>query len=309
MRADAGRLRTVRALALFICGLSLVVVAVSAYLRLAAAGLGCAGWPACYGALLAGDPPALHYGFPRLLHRLAASAALLLTCLLVWRSLRPQPLLPAARYAVLLLLLMLSLSVLGFFSADPRRALVGFLNIIGGLGLVTFSWRVAMAARSSSFAAVVQRPPQGRLFRVGVLALTLAVVLGAWIGATYSSVACTSVPDCGGVWWPTVESWSVLNPWQRLTSAPMPGDPGGVALHLLHRGLALLAVLALGGAAVASLKHRTLRPAASAMLLLLVGVAGLGLASVASGLNLWLVVGHGAGAALLLAAVASYMRR
>lgn len=309
MRADADRLRTVRSLALLVCVLSLVVVAVSAYLRLAAAGIGCTDWPACYGALLAGDPPSLHYGFPRLLHRFAASAALVLTCVLVWRCLRPQPLLPAARYAVLLLLLMLVLSVLGFFSADPRRALVGFLNIVGGLGLVTFSWRVAMSARPSSFAAVVQRPPQGWLLRAGVFVLTLVVVLGAWIGATYSAVSCPSVPDCAGVWWPAADVWSALNPLLRLTSAPVPGDAAGVGLHLLHRGLALMVVLTLGLSAVLSLKHQAMRSAASAVLFLLGGVIGLGLASVVSGLSLWLVVGHGAAAALLLAAVASYLRR
>lgn len=309
MRADAGRLRTVRSLALLVCALSIFVVAVSAYLRLEAAGLGCADWPACYGALLAGDPPALHYGFPRLLHRFAASAALLLTCVLVWRCLRPQPLLPAARYAVLLLLLMLALSVLGFFSADPRRALVGLLNLLGGLGLVTFSWRVVMAARPSSFAAVEHRPPQGALLRIGLFVLTLAVVLGAWIGATYSAVACTSVPDCAGRWWPVAEGWAVLNPLLRLTSAPMPGDAGGVALHLLHRGLALVVVLTLGFAAVVSLRYQAMRQAASAVLLLLVVVIGLGLASVISGLSLWLVIGHGMAAALLLAAVASFVRR
>jgi cytochrome c oxidase assembly protein subunit 15 len=309
MRADAGRLRTVRSLALLVCALSLVVVAVSAYLRLAAAGLGCTDWPSCYGALLTGAPPSLHYGFSRLLHRFAASAALILTCVMVWRCLRPQPLLPAARYAFLLLLLMLALSVLGFFSADPRRALVGFLNIVGGLGLVTFSWRVAMSARPSSFAAIEHRPPQGLLLRAGVIFLTLVVLLGAWIGATYSAVACPSVPDCGGVWWPAADSWAVLNPLQRLASAPMPGDSGGVGLHLLHRVLALMAVLTLGVSAVISLKHPAMRTAAAAVLLLLGVVLGLGFASVASGLSLWLVVGHGAAAALLLAAVVSYMRR
>lgn len=309
MRADTGRLRSVRMLALGVGALSLVVVAVSAYLRLDAAGIGCADWPACYGAVLAGEPPALHYGFPRLLHRLAASAALLLTCLLVWRSLRPQPLLPAARYAVLLLLLMLALSALGFFSADPRRALVGFLNIVGGLGLVTFSWRVAMAARPSSFAATVQRPPQGLLLRIGVLALSLAVLLGAWIGATYSAATCASLPACGDTWWPPAAGWSALNPLLRLVSAPLPGDAGGVTLHLLHRMLAVAVLLTLGGAALGSLRQASVRRAAVAVLVMLVVVIGLGFASVVSGLSLWLVVGHGVAAALLLAAVASFLRR
>lgn len=309
MSNDAGRLRTIRMLALVVGALSLIVVAVSAYLRLDAAGLGCADWPACYGALLAGEPQALHYGFPRLLHRFAASAALVLTCVLVWRTLRPQPLVPPARYAVLLLLLMLALSALGFFSADPRRVLVGFLNIVGGLGLVTFSWRIVMAAGPASSPAAESRPRRSVLLRCGVVALSLAVLLGAWIGASYSAVACLSVPDCSGIWWPPADGWSALNPLMRLAAPPAPGDAGGITLHLLHRALALTVLLTLGSAAMVYVRQRETRAAAAAVLGLLVLVMALGLMSVTSGLSLWLVVGHGAVAALLLAAVASLLRR
>lgn len=308
MTPASDRRRGIRALALAICALSLLLVAVSAYLRLDAAGLGCSAWPACYGRVLAGEPLPLQFGLPRLLHRLSASAALVLSALLVWRCLRPQPVQPAARYALLLLLLMLALAALGFVSADPRRALIGFLNIVGGLGLVTFSWRVVMAAGPPPAIRRNAGTVPGLLLRVGVAALSVTVLLGAWLGATYSAVACPSAPDCAGVWWPAADSWGTLNPLRRLNAAPMPGDAGGVALHLLHRALALLTLLALG-VAVAWPGAGAKPAAARAVALLLATVFCLGLAAVLGGLNLWLVMGHGVGAALLLAAVAALMRR
>lgn len=309
MSGDGRRRSVIRGLALTIVGLSLVVVAVSAYLRLDAAGIGCADWPACYAQVLAGDPAPLHYGFARLLHRLAASTALVLAGILVWRCLRPQPLLPAARHAVLLLLLMLALSAIGFLSADPRRVLVGFLNIVGGLGLVTFSWRTALAAAPTQTFGATAGPLERRLLlTLGSVALSAAVVLGAWIGASYAAAACVSLPACGGVWWPAAEGWGALNPLLRPSAAPLPGDAGGVALHLLHRSLAFASLLILGAAALRLLRRPESRAAAATLLLLLVLVFALGLAAVASGLSLWLIVAHGVGAALLLAALATLRR-
>jgi cytochrome c oxidase assembly protein subunit 15 len=304
MSALSSRLGRIRGLALTVAALSLVVVAVSAYLRLDAAGLGCADWPACYGAVLSGHPPAQVYGFARLLHRIAASAALVLAGILVWQCLRPSPL-AAARPAVLLLALMLLLSLLGIFSADPRRALVGFLNIVGGLGLVSFSWRVALSA---SVDVSIRSPAKvSRFFRLGVLALTLTVLLGAWIGATHSALACLSLPTCEGSVRALAEGWTIFNPSLFLGAASGPESPGGVLLHLLHRGLALTTVLLLGASLLGALRRGAGAPAGWALFLLAL-VAGLGVAGIASGLNLWLVVGHGLAAALLLAALATPLR-
>jgi len=301
------RLRQIRMLALLICALSLLVVAVSAWLRLDAAGIGCAPWPECYARLLTADPSPLHYGFARLLHRAVASSALLLTLLLVWRCLRPQPLQPAARYAVLLLLLMLALAMLGIWSSDPRRVSVGFLNIMGGLGLVTFSWRVVLACRRPGSAVGTLHP--GLLLRLGLGSLSLTVVLGAWLGASYAALACTSIPDCDGVWWPAAAGLSALNPFLRQVAAPLSGDAGGVMLHLLHRYLALATLFLLGTAALQVWRTWPQRKAAGAILALLVLELFLGGLIVLSGLNLWLVLAHGLCAAALLASVATLLRR
>lgn len=301
MSDGVGRRRRIRLLALLVGLLSLTVVAVSAYLRLDAAGLGCADWPACYGGILAGSPPPLQYGFARLLHRVVASAALVLAIVLVWQCLRPSPL-AAARPALLLLALMLALSVLGFFSADPRRALVGFLNIVGGLGLVSFSWRVALAAGEAA-----APPPRSPALRPGLLALSLTVVLGAWIGATYSAAACLSLPVCPDSGRALATGWTAFDPLSSLVAAPSPGAPEGVLPHLLHRALALATVILLGLALFGAARRGS--RAAVAVLALLALVVVLGAASVASGLSLWLVIGHGTAAALLLAAVATLLQR
>lgn len=315
MTDDLTRWRTIRVLALLCGACSLAVVVLSAYLRLDAAGLGCVDWPACYGSLLANPVPPMSYGVPRLMHRIVASLDLVLACLLVWRCTRPYPMRPVAHRAVLLLVLILALAVLGFFSADPRRALIGFLNIVGGLVLVVFSWRVVVAATPGFLGADQVQPVESAqsvssyVLGVGILALMLTVALGAWIGATYSAVTCLSVPACNGVWWPQAEGWSVFDPLVTLASARPPGDAGGIGLHLLHRGFALLACLCLGTFALFRLRHDSARRTAIPVLLLLILAVGLGGAAVSSGLDLWLVVGHGLAAALLLAAAGGMMRR
>ncbi|MBM3392321.1 MAG: hypothetical protein FJY34_10165 [Betaproteobacteria bacterium] len=297
------REQRVRALALATCLLSLGVVGVSAYLRLSGAGLGCDGWPGCYGSVLSGSVPAPWEG-ARLVHRLVATSALLAGILLAWRCWRPQPLQPAARYATLLLALMLFLSVVGIWSADPRLVVVNFINLLGGLGLVSFSWRVAITSEPSR---LVEQGRGGAPCRIAMAMLTLTVLLGGLIGARYAAPACGTLPACEGVWWPALQGWAALNPFAVLSGAPEPGEAGGVALHLLHRYAALLAAVLLVGVALRLRKVPQARNAALATLTFLLIEALLGVLTVVSGYSLWLAVAHNVGAAALLAAAAGLM--
>lgn len=297
---DDARLGKIRKLALPLVALSFLVMLLSVYLRLDNAGLGCVDWPACYGQLLTEDPRP-HTGIVRALHRLTASLALVLAIIVAWRSLRPRPLLPVARHAVLLLLLMLFLSVIGILSSDPHRVWVSFLNILGGLGLVSFSWRVLQATEQAPQGNSPPRP--GVALHLGLAALTASVVLGALIGARYAAVTCTSLPDCGGAWWPATAGWAAVNPVAHLAAAPLPGDDGGVALHLLHRYAAVATLLLLGSAGLRTLRQPATRNPARVVLLLLTLAVALGILSVVSDFTLWLAIAHSACAAALLAAV------
>ncbi len=295
--------RQARRLALLTCLLCLGVVGVSAYLRLAGAGLGCADWPACYGQVLAGLPHAPWAGV-RLLHRIVATSALLAGMLLVWRCWRPQPLQPAARYASLLMALMLFLSAVGVWSADPRLAAANFINLVGGLGLVTFSWRTAITSEPARW---VEQGRAGPACRLALVALTMTVLLGGLIGARYAAPACGSLPACDGAWWPALQGWSALHPFVTLAGPAGPGEAGGVALHLLHRYAAALAALLFIVVALRLRKTQRARNATLAVLAALLLESGIGVLTVLSGFQLWLAVAHNVGAALLLAAAASLM--
>ncbi|MCX7149698.1 MAG: COX15/CtaA family protein [Rhodocyclales bacterium] len=140
METHSARLQRIRSLALLLTALSFLIVLISAYIRLSGAGLGCAGWPDCYGQLLVGGPHP-HVGAVRILHRVTASLSLLLAFYTAWHCIRPDPIQPVARYATSLLALMILLTFVGLWSADPHRAWAGFINILGGAGLVLLSWR------------------------------------------------------------------------------------------------------------------------------------------------------------------------
>lgn len=257
-----GEARRVERLAIVLAVLSLAVVGVSAWLRLYGAGLGCADWPACYGQILTAashSPPPLG----RLAHRIVATAALLLTIYLAWAGWRARPRPAWARPVLVVLGLMLFLSVVGIWSKDPTRITVNFINLLGGMALVPMSWRIALAARGET---ATGRPDP--VLRLGMALLSVTVMLGALIGASY---------------------------------AALDDSARGLALHWLHRGLAILAVLILGRAALA----RRETAAGRVMLGLLGATAGLGLLLVLADLPLWAAVGHNIAAAALLAGAVS----
>lgn len=304
MSLGSGRSRQIILLACLLCLLGLSVVAVSAWLRLAGAGLGCADWPACYGQILAGAPAPMPWPGARLLHRLAASATLLLGVVLFWRCRRPAPLQPAARHAAWLLARMVLLALVGFWSHEPRLAVVNFVNLLGGLGLVTFSWRVAVTAAPPR---LEEQARGGPLCRAALALLTLTVLAGALIGARYAATACDGLPLCGEVWGPPLQGLAALHPFVFLTAPAGPGEPGGVTLHLVHRYAAVASLLL---ALVVAWRLRRSAPARRAALWLLTFLAAtalLGVLTVAGGFPLWAAVAHNVGAALALAAAAHLM--
>ena len=299
MELLGGRLRKIRILALLLTALSFAIIFASVYIRLSMAGLGCADWPDCYGQILAGGPHP-HSGGVRILHRVTAALSLLLGFVTLSVCLRPTPIQPAARIATQLLALMILLTFIGLWSAAPHRVWPTFLNILGGLGLVSLSLALYLAVRPDVAPTAPSRP--ALLPRAGLVALVLASALGALIGARYAAISCATTPACAGVWWPAVGGLAALNPFVTVAAAPLPGDAGGVLLHLLHRYCAVAALLLLGLAGWRALAVDATRTAGRWLLLLLVIEFGLGSLTVVSGFSLWLAIGHSICAAALLAA-------
>lgn len=293
--------RRLQLVALLLTGLSLLVVAVSAYLRLEEAGLGCVGWPACYGRLPTSEQS--HFTPLRIAHRSAASLSLLLAIYLVWQCRRSPTLAVVARPANWLLRLMLALAVLGIWSGEPRLMPIVFLNLLGGLGLVSFSWRTFLATAS----ATPKEPttPLPPTLRFGTLTLTLTVLCGAAIGAGQLATACTIFPGCDGQWWPSVGDWATLFAFPDWH----PSNTSGKTLHLLHRYAALVSVLLLGHGAWTIWRSGKRRLATGMLVSLLVGTATLGIATLINDFSLWSASAHVLCAAALLAAVATVHKR
>jgi cytochrome c oxidase assembly protein subunit 15 len=300
------RLKRIRILAWVLTALSLLILLVSANIRLGGAGLGCSPWPDCYGQVLSGAAN-LHSGAARILHRSVASLALLLGFVLVAQCLRPQPIQPPARYATALLSLMIGLTFVGLFSSDPHRVWAGFINLLGGAGLVLLSWRTALAAGAEPAPASSRRP--ALLVHAGMGLLVLTIALGALIGVRYAAIACPTLPVCSGVSWPAPAGWSALNPFTGIVAAAGPGDDSGVALHLLHRYGALATLLLLGLGGLRALGRPATRPSAGLVLALLLVQFSLGVLTVLSGFSLWMAIGHSVTAALLLAATLQLLVR
>lgn len=306
MENHSTRLNRIRLLAWVLTALSLTILLVSAYIRLNGAGLGCSPWPHCYGQLLTGTAT-LQNDTARILHRSVASLTLVLGFVLVAQCLRPQPIQPTARIATALLVLMLVLTFVGLFSADPHRVWPGFVNILGGAGLVMLSWYTALAARADPPQPGSRRPAP--LLHVGASLLVLTMALGALIGVRYAATACTTLPGCGGIFWPAAAGWSALDFFAGITAPAGLGDDGGVALHLLHRYCALATFLLLGLGGLQALALAATRRSAGLLLALLLIQPALGVLTVMSGFSLGLAIGHSVFAALLLAATIQLLAR
>ena len=306
MENRSARLNRIRMLAWVLTALSLLILLVSAYIRLNGAGLGCSPWPHCYGQLLTGMAT-LQNDAARILHRSVASLTLVLGFVLVAQCLRPQPIQPTAKIATALLALMLVLTFVGLFSADPHRVWPGFVNILGGAGLVMLSWYTALAARANPPRPDSRRPAP--LLHAGASLLVLTMALGALIGVRYAATACPTLPGCSGVFWPATAGWSALDFFTGITAPAGLGDDGGVALHLLHRYCALATFLVLGLGGLRALAQPATRQSAGLLLALLLIQPTLGVLTVMSGFSLWLAIGHSLGAALLLAATIQLLAR
>lgn len=309
------RQRTLRRIALLCAVLVLLITGLSAYLRLAKAGLGCEPWPQCYGQTLReqqqGAAPdeqtAQAVVLARLTHRMVASVALVLVLVMVMTTLTSRPVPRAdAALALGLLALVLFLAGLGLRTGASRLPAVALGNLLGGFAMLALAWRLAAppARPAGAPGAALSRWAAATL-----VVLVLQVVLGGLVSTTFADLSCSGLGDCARTaaqqGWP----WPLLDPWREpvfASAQTLPVNPGGALAQLLHRagGLVVLGV----ALPTAWLARRHGRPRSAAALLALLALqlaAGLWLLTPALPLAAALL--HNLLAALLVTLLAHLM--
>lgn len=312
-----------RALAGFSLLLVVLLVSLSAYLRLAHSGIGCADWPACYGHIgvpapglqSAGDPPSAAGNiYQRLVersgqsmawatpaHRLIASVlglAILFLNLLAWKQRRHRLI------ALALLALTVWLAVLGIRSGSLHDPAVVMGNLGGGfamLGLI--GW--LRFRLDSTLSAGAGRVPTVVLVGAVIL-LAGQILLGGFTSANFAATACTTLPDCHGGWLPGPglgEALDLTRHHEVTPSGQAVGGPERIAIHRAHRLGAIAAALAALAVGIWVLRTGGSRVAGWLVIGLAAAEFTVGIASVRLDLPILLAVAHNWLAALLLLAL------
>jgi heme a synthase len=339
--------RWIRRLALAGVLLCFVVVVLGAYVRLNAAGLGCPDWPGCYGHITplgAEHNAAAQAAFPsrpleagkawkEMIHRYAAGTLVLIIVLIAALAIvhRKRNLL-SAPYAVALLGTVVVQAVLGMLTVTWQlKPLIVTLHLIFGMTTLALLWWLWLSLPGQSWGGMAMAGSGGRggvaattaatmrlahqLALLGLVALAVQIALGGWTSSNYAAVACPDLPTCQNSWWPHTDYRNAFVLWRGLGINYEGGvldNPARVAIHLTHRLGAIVATLALGIVSVFVVFQKSLPaalPAAFAVLGALALQLTIGISMVLNTFPLRLTTAHTAGAALLLMATLTLVRR
>jgi len=298
--------------------LVMLLVSLSAYLRLAHSGIGCADWPDCYGRI--GDIPAetqiissenayqrivaeasqpLAWATP--LHRLVASV---LGLFMVWLMALSLRLKKDRLISLALLTTTVFLALLGVKSGGLHSPAIVMGNLGGGfvmLGLL--GWMLFKDRAGDQPTTKTVRYPSS-LVLLAVFMLVLQILMGGLTSANFAATACQSLPDCHGAWLPGSELWTAMDLSRQHEVTSMGQAIGGqerTDIHIAHRlGAVITTLLVLAVGLMAWRAGGRLRSAGALVLVLTTAEFSIGVASVATGLPIGLAVAHNWVAGLLL---------
>jgi heme a synthase len=314
------RLAALTALTLF---LTFDLIVFGAFTRLSDSGLGCPDWPGCYGQATPWGAAAEIQNAQQLapsgavtptkawiemIHRYLAMTVgvlILVAAVATWRARKAASLSPW--WPSVTLLWVLVQGMFGKFTVTLKLyPAVVSLHLVGGLVLlVLLAWQHVGYQRAQGKPGLQLGPTLQRLLWAASLALTVQIVLGAWVSTNYAVLACTGFPACNGQWWPAMD----FDLGFTLLRALGEGGQGRgltvqalVAIHMAHRLMAVLAVALLLALALALWRHTGggQRRFGQVLCALLVLQVASGLSNVVLGWPLVAALGHSAGAAALV---------
>ncbi|MFN3886079.1 MAG: COX15/CtaA family protein [Aquabacterium sp.] len=252
--------------------LTLDLVVFGAFTRLTDSGLGCPDWPGCYGATTPWGarsaiseaqaarptgPVTHHKAWIEMGHRyLATAVGALITGLMVaaWRA-RRQPGALSPWWPTVTFLWVCVQGAFGALTVTMKlQPIIVTLHLLGallGVGLLTAQVRALHEPGSLYERAVIKAWRGSPWRRAGVLVLALVAVqvaLGGWVSSNYAVLACPDFPTCQGQWWPDMDAHTGFTVWRPLGQDGQGGWialPALTAIHMAHRLMAVVALLAL----------------------------------------------------------------
>jgi len=300
-----------KALATLALLLVVILISVSAYLRLDHSGIGCADWPACYGhiGILSEDNATAGATVERLIdetkqqgswatraHRLVASVlGLLILGMALWSlNLRRDRLLSFG-----LLGLTVFLAWLGIYSAGLHSPAVVMGNLGGGFAMLALlGWLVFRDTTPAANAG-----PTAKAWTIAaLLVLALQIGLGGLTSANFAATACQTFPDCYGTWLPgsdLVTAFNLNRTHEISASGFVVGGAERMDIHKLHRLVAVLTLLMSLAAGVLARRAR-LGTTAIAVIAIALAEVAVGVAAILTDLPIGIAVAHNWLAAILM---------
>jgi cytochrome c oxidase assembly protein subunit 15 len=310
--------------------LVILLVSLSAYLRLAHSGIGCADWPECYGHIgettSVSQPATTGDAYQRMveqankplawatpLHRLVASVLGLLMVFLAFIALRRKK---QRIIALALLGLTVFLAVLGIRSGSLHNPAVVMGNLVGGFSMLALlGWMVFSPGSKVQPKAQPKVQPEAQdkagavkfMAILAIIVLSMQIVLGGLTSANFAATSCRTLPDCHGSWLPGSALLTAFDLSRRHEVTAMGQAIGGeerLAIHKAHRigAVITLAVILLAAltALHAGARYRT---TAIAILALVTLEFSVGIAAILTSLPISLAVAHNWLAGLILLAL------
>ena len=317
------RLAALATLALF---LTFDLIVFGSFTRLSDSGLGCPDWPGCYGhaspigaatdihaaqTAMPTGPVTFSKAWIEMIHRYLAmtvGALILVLAVASWVGRAALPLSPW--WATLALVWVVVQGLFGMLTVTMKlNPAIVTLHLLGGMLLLA----LLVVQHEGLRARRLDWPAGARRWLWAVSALLMGqIALGAWVSSNYAVLACNGFPQCNGAWWPDMDfghGFTLARELGRAGDGDYLPFEALVAIHMVHR---LFAVVA--GAALLALAHVLWHRLAQRRVAL--AVLGLTLLQVASGLSnvvlgwpLLAALAHSAGAALLVAVLASLLAR
>lgn len=309
------RLAVLTAITLF---LTFDLVVFGSFTRLTDSGLGCPDWPGCYGeasplgakadihaaqSALPDGPVTWHKAWIEMIHRYLAMTVGVLIIAMTAASWQARDRLPHSPWwPTLTLGWVIVQGLFGKYTVTLKLyPAIVTLHLLGGLMLLALLAIQHTALRIEPVPALARGVR--RLAVAAMAVLVLQIALGGWVSTNYAVLACGGFPQCNGQWWPAADfaqGFTLLRELGRAGHGGYLTAEALVAIHLAHRGFAVVASLALGLLAWRLWQHEAWRRWGALLAGLLLAQLASGLSNVVLGWPLFAALAHSAGAAALV---------